>query len=414
MGKTTSQYLGDSHNFGRRVFERDGFIVKPRTVFWEWLFLGSDSPLRQLLISAAAAERDGLERQTFSFLPRLKFNSPGSREAGEVQRIQLAPLAQGSTERKSELAAVVGRSLAFWAWFGVADLHWENMALGVDAEGHIVFTPLDIEMVLADLSLPTETKLLPDADPDYADVCRHAAGVRRVLPYLGKPVDVTDLLTMASAYSKMLVFLDCHAREIAEFFGQLLALREMPIRVCLRGTDEYVQGDVKSLWPPLLDEEKEQLARGDIAYFFRLYDKPGIHYFGNSTLSDIKTLPTEGDVPQLEPLLQVSKGFRSKSRRTLREEGFLTVLGAFDHKLFKGVHAHEGLEVTFQKKTLIVKFAEGVWGAGRRRRPEAPNIQTGEEIEARRDLGEFVGSVYLPCRCGEVLDVMVPKVTVCQ
>jgi hypothetical protein len=26
-----------------------------------------------------------------------------------------------------------------------------------------VFAPLDIEMILADLSLPTETKLLPDA-----------------------------------------------------------------------------------------------------------------------------------------------------------------------------------------------------------------------------------------------------------
>lgn len=397
MGKTVSQVLGDSHNFGRRVFERDGYIVKPRTVFWEWLFLCPESPLRTALVSfVSAAEREGLDRQVFSFLPRVKVNSPGARDGGEVQRIQLAPLPQGSTEQRKDLAGVVGRSLAFWSWFGVADLHWENMVLGLDAEGHIVFTPVDIEMVLADLSLPTETKLLPDADPEVADVCRHAAGVRRVLPYLGKPLDVADLLIMASAYRKMLALLDGHAREMASFFEQLPAWREMPIRVCLRGTDEYVQGDFRELWPPLLDEEKEQLDRGDIPYFFRLYDKPGIHYFGNSTLSDIGTLPMEGDVPQLDPLLQVSRGFRSKSRKTLREEGLLTVLGAFDHKSFKGTHAHDGLEVTYQKRTLIVKYPDG------------------EEIEARRDLSEFVGSVYLPCRCGEVLDVFVPKVTVCE
>lgn len=388
MGKIVPQYLGDSHNFGRRVFERDGFLVKPRTVYWEWLFLCPESPLRKLL--------DSHDPRAFSFLPRLTFKSPGSQEAGEVQRIQLAALPEGNAKCRQELAEIVGRSLALWAWFGVADLHWENMALGVDAEGRIVFTPLDIEMVLADLSLPTETKLLPDADPEVADVCRHAAGVRRALPYLGKPVDVADLLAMASAYGRMLVVLDRHARQIADVFGQSLALREMPIRVCLRGTDEYVQEAFESLWPPLLDEEKEQLDRGDIPYFFRLYDQPGIHYFGNPTLADIKTLPMEGDVPQLDPLLQVSRGFRSKSRKTLREEGLLTVLGAFDHKSFKGTHAHEGLEVTFQKKTLMVKYPDG------------------EEIEAHRDLREFVGSVYLPCRCGEVLDVFVPKVTVCE
>jgi hypothetical protein len=169
----------------------------------------------------------------------------------------------------------------------------------------------------------------------------------------------------------------------------------MPIRICLRGTDEYVQAD-ESLWPPLLAEEKEQLARGDIPYFFRLYDKPGIHWYGNRELTQINTLPTEGDVPQLDPILQVSRGFRAPSRKTLREEGLLTVIGAFDHKSFKGTFAHEGLELTMQKRTLLVKLPDG------------------EEIEAHRNLSQFVGSVYLPCRCGEVSSVFVPKVTECE
>src|SRR6185295_20229606 len=97
------------------------------------------------------------------------------------------------------------------SWLGVSDLHWENLVLG-QGRGRVVFAPLDVEMILADLSAPTQTKLLPDADPEYAAICRHASGVRRVLPYLGKPVAAGDLLAMAGAYRAMLVFLDRHAR----------------------------------------------------------------------------------------------------------------------------------------------------------------------------------------------------------
>lgn len=394
MSKTPPVYLGDAHNFGRRVSEREGFIVKPRTVFWEFLFLAAESPLRQFL--ATRAEADGLPRQTFGFLPDLKFMNVKSREGGEVQRIVLEPLPGLSPEQKRELASIVGRSLAFWSWFGVADLHWENIVLGVDAAGTMVFAPVDIEMVLADMSLPIETKLLPDADPEVADICRHAAGVRRVLPFLGKPIDPAYLLAMTSSYSATLVFLDRHARDIAKVFADLPELHEIPIRICLRGTDEYVNADHASLWPPLLEAEKEQLARGDIPYFFRLYDKPGIFWYGNRELTEIKTLPMEGDVPQLDPILQVSRGFRCPSRKALRDEGLLTVLGAFDHKSIKGVHELDGLGINFHKRTLLVTLPDG------------------EEIEAHRDLSEFVGSVYLPCRCGEVLSVFVPKVTVCE
>jgi hypothetical protein len=278
----------------------------------------------------------------------------------------------------------------------VADLHWENLVLGVDNRGRVVFAPLDIEMILADLSLPTETKLLPDADPEYAAVCRHAAGVRRVLPYLGKPVDPADLVVMASAYLGTLAFLDRHARAIAAVFAGLPELGEMPIRVCLRGTEEYVRARPEALWPPLLDAETEQLARGDIPYFFRLYGRPGIHWFGNRELTRIERLPLEGDVPQLDPALDVSRGFRSPSRKKLREDGLFTLLGAFDHPSFAGKHESDGLEVTFRRRSLVVK------------------LPGGEELESRRDLRSFVGSVYLPCRCGEVFSVFVPEVTACE
>ena len=290
-------HLGDSHNFGRRVSLRGGRVAKPRTLLWEWLVLAADSPLRRLLDEAA--ERDGLGRDAFGFLPDLEFfpsRSAGLRRGGADRARAVARAFEADGRRA--LAAIVGRSLALWSWLGVTDLHWENLVLGVDGRGRVVFTPLDVEMILADLSLPTETKLLPDADPEYAEICRHACGVRRVLPYLGKPVEAADLLAMAGAYRGTLAFLDRQASAIADVFAGLPGLRETPIRVCLRGTGDYVHAGSEPLWPPLLDAEAEQLARGDIPYFFRLYGQPGIHYYGRpGAHASSKTTPARGRRP---------------------------------------------------------------------------------------------------------------------
>ena len=386
-------HLGDSHNFGRRVSRRAGRIAKPRTLLWEWLVLAAESPLRRLLTEAA--ERDGLGPEAFGFIPTLQFFELQGRAGGEVESVQLEPLPTLDTEGKRALAIITGRSLALWSWLGLADLHWENLVLGVGARGQTVFGPLDVELILADLARPTETKLLPDADPEYAAICRHAAGVRRVLPHLGKPISAAHLVEMASAYRATLLFLDRNASAIATVFENVPGLRDAPIRVCLRGTAEYVAPISESMWPPLLEAETGQLARGDVPYFFRLYGVPGIHYYGNEALTELKRLPLTGDVPQLEPLLQLSRGLRSPSRKRLHVEGLFTLLGAFDHKSLTGTHRHGDLEIAFRGRTLVVRLPDG------------------EELETSRDLSAFVGSVYLPCECGEVRSVFVPSVIVC-
>lgn len=386
--------LGDSHNFGRRVTVRGARVAKPRTVFWEWLVLSAESPLRRLLNDEAA--REDLGPEFFGFLPSLKFFEWRGKAGGQVERATLQPLGRASRAGRQQLAAIVGRSLALWSWLGVADLHWENLILGRDAKGRVIFGPLDVELMLADLGLPTETKLLPDADPEYAQVCRHAAGVRRVLPYLGKPVAAAELLTMASAYRKTLEFLDRQARAIAKLMHQLPELRTAPLRVLLRGTDEYVQARSTPPWPPLLEAEQEQMARGDIPYFFRLYGKRGIHYYADETLEQTRRLPLEGDVPQLDPLLDLTRAQRSPSRQKLRQEGLLTLLGAFDDASLDGSHTTAELAATFGPRRLVVKFPDG------------------EELHSRRNLSAFVSSVYLPCRCGEVRSVFVPAVTRCE
>jgi hypothetical protein len=392
--KPATTALGDSHNFGRKVALRGARIAKPRTLLWEWLLLSADSPLRQCLADAAAA--DGLGAEAFGFLPTLKFFASGAEVGGEVQRLRLEPLRSRGSDVRRSLATIVGRSLGLWSWLGVADLHWENLVLGLDKRGKIVFGPLDIEMILADLALPTETKLLPDADPEYAAVCRHASGVRRALPYLGKPIAAEDLLAMAAAYRGTLELLDRHASAIADVFLSLPNLRDEPLRVLLRSTGEYLQAGAPSLWPPLLHAEAEQLARGDIPYFFRLYGQPGIHYYVNAELTQVVRLPLMGDVPQLEPLLELSSGLRSPSRKKLREDGLFALLGAFDHPSLSGKHSSSELTLTLGARSMTLELASG------------------EALHSGRNVRKLVSSVYLPCQCGEVREVFVPPVTVCK
>jgi hypothetical protein len=393
--KPVANALGDSHNFGRRVARSNGRIQKPRTLLWEWLLLCADSPLRKLLSEAAA--QDGLGSDAFEFLPTLRFFGHEAPHGGEVEELRLEPLRNTSAESRRELAGILGRSLALWSWLGVADLHWENLVLGVDAQGRTVFGPLDIELILAELSLPTETKLLPDADPEYAELCRHAAGARRVLPYLGKPVQATELVAMAAAYHGSLVFLDRNAAAIAKVFSDLPALRDTPLRVLLRSTGDYVhaQEHPQSLWPPLLEAETEQLARGDIPYFFRLYGRPGIHYYASVALTELQCLPLHGDVPQLDPMLSLSRSLRSPARSKLRQDGLFTLLGAFDHKSLTGQHSSDELSVAWTGRKLVVR------------------LPGGDELETQRSLRAYVGSLYLPCECGEVRSVFVPAVTAC-
>jgi hypothetical protein len=376
-------------------------VRKPRALLWEWLVLGKDSPLRALLSRAAA--RDGLGRDAFDFLPSLAFaSSDGSRgktflrKGGAVERAVLEPLRARSNDRKRALAEISGRAIALFSWLGVADLHWENLVLGQTDEERIVFGPLDVEIVLADLALPTETKLLPDPDPEYAEISRHACGLRRVLPYLGKPVPAELVVAMASAYVKTLALLERHAPEIADVLSRAPGFHDTPIRICLRGTGDYVRARTDPVWPPLLDAEREQLARGDIPYFFRLYGRPGIHWFADAALETTKTLPRRGDVPQLDPILNLSRSLRSPSRKSLREEGLFTVLGAFDHADVRGAFETAELSVAFGARTITARFADG------------------EELTVRRNLRAFVADLYLPCRCGEVRTPFVPARTRCE
>ena len=95
-------------------------------------------------------------------------------------------------------------------------------------------------------------------------------------------------------------------------------------------------------------------------------------------------------------MLSVARGLSSPSRQRLRDEGLFTLLGAFDAPACSGRFQSDELDVTFRARRIAVR------------------LKTGEALSSPRDLRALVGSVYLPCRCGEVRSVFVPAVTRCS
>ncbi len=385
---------GDTHNFGRRVEIVGDRVRKPRTIRWERLLLDRASPLRACLREVGRAS--ALGEAAFEFLPSLAFEPHADGPGGDVERIDLAPLGAIDAVERRELASIAGRAIALFSWLGLADLHWENLALGRNGAGRIVFGPLDVELVLDDLARPTETKLLPDADPEYAALCRHAAGVRRLLPWLGKPVDPGDLAWIVAGYDRALTLLDASSAAIAAAIASVPGVREAPIRVLLRATGEYAPNRLRDAWPPLLEAEREQLARGDVPYFFRTLGRDGLFHYADASLRTAHRLPSEGDVPELAPLLSLERGLRSKRRARLHDEGVFTIVGAFDDRRFEGTFEADGAAITFARRAVVVR-RDG-----------------GDELETARNLGAFVGSVYLPCVCGEVEGAIAANPSRCE
>ena len=152
-------------------------------------------------------------------------------------------------------------------------------------------------------------EVLPDPDPEYRGLPH--AGSAAVLPIPGQAGRPGGSARGRRRLSATLAVLERKHLANRQGLAQSPGLRGTPIRVLLRGTEEYVHAPAEPLWPPLLDAEAEQLARGDIPYFFRFYGRRGIHYYAEPTLTKVKRLPLHGDVPQLDPMLSLERGCAS-------------------------------------------------------------------------------------------------------
>lgn len=246
-------FEADKHNFGQRV-ERiqrasDTWLYrKPRSVLWEQLFFGTDSPLRALFDEAGENGSVSLAELLFNLRVEVAGDWLGFSE--EVT---------GSTKPITEAHFYsFGALMGYCFLFGVRDLHRENVVV-TDSHLQVV----DAEVVLVDLLLPHETAMLP-----FKDVPFEFSAGSLLAPSL-------DAITEAQAERLIAGYVDLFGRATQRRLEITRALEGIadttaPVRVILRNTGAYRQILNGTIAPAdLLPEERAQLERGDVPYFFK-------------------------------------------------------------------------------------------------------------------------------------------------
>ena len=122
--------------------------------FWEWLFIGS-SPLRKVL-DDILFEASPI---TASW-PLTTFLTDDNFSSGNVGFISAT---QGGAVSLQE-ARQIGFTFGIVLWFGLGDLHYQNIVVGKQAGDKFIFAPLDIESIFEDVFLPSQTLLLPNIE----------------------------------------------------------------------------------------------------------------------------------------------------------------------------------------------------------------------------------------------------------
>jgi hypothetical protein len=149
---------GDAHNFGRRVTSvTSKWIKKPRPVLWEQLFLSSASYLRTTVSGIFDTEN---AINPFKVIPDLKFYTRQITKSGFVEKIRVQDIGHFNEVREGDLE-LIGSFIALICWFGISDLHEENVVIGRDKLGNLIIAPIDIESILLDFKSPSQSGLLP-------------------------------------------------------------------------------------------------------------------------------------------------------------------------------------------------------------------------------------------------------------
>ncbi len=265
------QPVGDPHNFGKRVSFCQGYegpiVVKPRTVFWEHLFLDASSEFRNLL-------RNLSDSKTDSYLGSVAVsNEPPYLEGHAAAFTQITSTAAELSEKNLNS---FGRLISFASVYGLTDLHLENLvmtATGVQL--------LDVECVFALVESPLDSLLVPS---------RALNSSRSIFSEVLKAPPVELMETLIMGLFSEFNFLRSNRDKMLEFHSAKSDLySQIPIRFLIRPSKEYVSSSDMNVRFPILRSEAEQIARGDIPYFFGFMGQNKINYFNASnTFIDVQ------------------------------------------------------------------------------------------------------------------------------
>lgn len=266
-------YLGDPHNLGQRVAlikdHNGSYVSKPRSIYWEYLFLDSMSPFRKSLKSAL-----GQDINIDLLLGHTTYDSKADFHCGTCSFVQ-----SEVPDLNEKWFYNFGQSLALCCIFGFGDLHGENIIPKKDG-----IRIVDLECLFWDLNLARETMLLPKNLDDWK------------FSAIGSLINCTELKnsqiqTMIKGVQELIaVFLKNH--ESLDLLKPFLTVENRAVRIIIRDTNEYLKMlETGVLSDDLLPEERLQIQRGDVPYFWSYSGELKLYYMNNiGTTSEVKVL----------------------------------------------------------------------------------------------------------------------------
>ncbi|GEM_PF-2563788 len=301
-----SQYVSDPHNFGQRVervdFGGEASYVKPRPIFWEYLFFGEESPVSQFFDKPIGLRDSKIEFKELFF--RLQFMSdvylPSGGVVKEIRGLDKAATSPSTLDWYS-YGALIGYSYIF----GIHDLHLENLKrVGTG------LLPIDVETALIDFKLPCETLLYPMPGSTHTKY-----GVHLLVSSINTlQADALELILKGYIDICELI-VDSKDGLIKTLDTALEPATKLPIRMIFRNTKEYLTW-IKGGVPQdivVMVEELAQLKRGDVPYFFRKISSNNLYWYSEvSQVTPIVTSIKKGMICEPNVLLSYAKLVKSK------------------------------------------------------------------------------------------------------
>lgn len=338
----------DSHNFGVKTHLVGNTVFKGRNIFSEWLFLSNDSPVRKILKDYKIAAEE--------ILISLDFGNVDNDISLKYRKVSFAKIEERKSKLTNNEIKSIGSLIALAQWFGLGDLHIDNIIFGADENGRLVCCPIDIECLFELHILPTQSLLIPSITNDK-DNC----GLSEILSHMEIFLDEKSPLYILEGYIETFEVLEKVNQEIYGSISRLWELPNVISRVVFRDTKDYKHALESNEIDSFYRDEKFQLLNGDIPYFFKFLGDSKVYFWKNNlnyTESSIKL----GQFEKLEGLLpNITKDFYFNREKLFnRKVGISQLARIFDfnkNKKFKIIN--DLLELDYQEEYILIKSSVG-------------------------------------------------------
>ncbi len=313
---------------------------------WEKLFVSENSPLRELFQEFEFSRR----LNPFRLMHKVKHET----SLDDSNKVEFSEKVLPNNNPVSvESYQSVGAYLALFSWFGVTDLHKNNMMYKT-INRHTKITPLSIECIFNDIYLPSQTLLAPKK----TDQNNHS-GFDKIFDHLKSEGTTQDIYLFIKGYIEYLLFLNTIKQRISTLVNSIENVHNTPIRVLVKNDSVYLKFFKGYLMTAQEFEKTEvlQLKKSKIPYYFHYLNENKIYFY--NTLEEQEPIRQNSPIHKSIHKLSRRQGVMpsQNSYRSLLERGALQLARLLLPKDYSGTLGDKNFSINAQHKIITIKCA---------------------------------------------------------